>query len=275
MSYSPLRYPGGKTKLAPHIKSIIKRNGLMGCNYVEPYAGGAGVALSLLLDDYVSSITINDADFAVYSFWKAITEHNHEFQVRMLEMPVNMDSWFLQKSIMSNPEKYSLLDVGLATFFLNRTNRSGILKGGVIGGKNQDGNYKIDARFNKAKLLPKIQAIGDASERIKVTNIDASQLLTLINLSDEVGSSFVYLDPPYYVKGQGLYRNFYNHDDHCEIRNILSKVDFDWVVSYDNNEEIKKIYSGYHMIDHALNYSAQWKLKGEEVIIYSKGIIIP
>ncbi|UCZ80435.1 DNA adenine methylase [Pectobacterium carotovorum] len=274
MSYSPLRYPGGKTKLAPHIKSIIKRNGLIGCNYYEPYAGGAGVALTLLLDDYVSSITINDVDFAVYSFWKSITEHNSEFQRRVLEMPVNMETWFLQKSIMSNPEKHTLLDVGLATFFLNRTNRSGILKGGVIGGKNQNGNYKIDARFNKSNLLPKIQAIGDVQDRINVTNIDASELLVFID-NNETEPSFVYLDPPYYVKGQGLYRNFYNHDDHCEIRDILSKVDYDWVVSYDNNEEIKTIYSDYHMIDHSLNYSAQRKLKGEEVIIYSKGIELP
>ncbi|UYP72863.1 DNA adenine methylase [Pantoea dispersa] len=274
MSYSPLRYPGGKTKLAPHIKSIIKSNGLIGCNYYEPYAGGAGVALALLIDNYVSSITINDADFAVYSFWKSIIESNSEFQKRMLEMPVNMETWHLQKEIMSNPESHSVLDVGLATFFLNRTNRSGILKGGVIGGKHQNGNYKIDARFNKEKLLQKIKCIGDVKDKINVTNIDASELL--ISINDKQGdNSFVYLDPPYYIKGQGLYRNFYNHNDHCEIRDILSKVEYSWVVSYDNNEEIKSLYSDYHMIDHSLNYSAQWKLKGEEVIIYSKGILSP
>jgi len=273
MNYSPLRYPGGKAKLAPHIKNVITNNGLVGCHYFEPYAGGAGVALALLLDGFVSKITINDADIAVYSFWKSITTETSVFISKVESLHINMETWFHQKSIMDNPEGNSLLDIGVATFFLNRTNRSGILKGGVIGGKNQNGNYKIDARFNKTDLIKRLNLIGEYSERIDVRNLDAAVLLHGIE-EDNITDAFVYLDPPYYVKGQGLYRNFYNHNDHCIIRDVLSKVPYPWVVSYDNNEEIKKIYSSFRMNDHSLNYSAQCKLKGEEVIIYSPGLTV-
>lgn len=274
MNYSPLRYPGGKTKLAPHIKSIIEYNDLKGCQYFEPYAGGAGVALALLIDGYVSNIHINDADYAVYAFWHSLIKYKDTFLKRVEEIDVTIDNWHLQKDILTNFKQYSLLELGVATFFLNRTNRSGILKGGVIGGKEQKGEYKLDARFNKLKLLKQLEIICQLSDKIKVTNVDAAILLTdsEFNLSK---NSIIYLDPPYYVKGQGLYRNFYNHEDHVEIMNILNNINSHWIVSYDDNDEIKKIYHNYRHFEYTLNYSAQCKMKGKEVIIYSDSLNLP
>ncbi|MDC9622409.1 DNA adenine methylase [Xenorhabdus sp. XENO-7] len=268
MNYSPLRYPGGKTKLAPHIKSLISKNGLEGCEYVEPYAGGAGVALSLLIDGYVSRIHINDADFAIYSFWKVLVENTDELIDFIKNIDVSIETWHKQKKILASPTEYSFLELGFATFFLNRTNRSGILKGGVIGGKNQDGNYKLDARFNKSNLLFRIENIRKFTDGITVSNDDAADLLIRLK-SELTENSIVYLDPPYYIKGQGLYRNYYSHDDHVRIMTILSDMNFRWIVSYDNNDEIKKIYNRYRQHEYTLNYSAQCKSKGKEVIIYS------
>lgn len=274
MNYSPLRYPGGKTKLAPHIKKIIEYNDLKGCQYVEPYAGGAGVALTLLMDGYVSNIHINDADYAIYAFWRSLLDYQDVFLNKIENIEVTIENWHLQKNILANFQHYSLLELGVATFFLNRTNRSGILKGGVIGGKEQKGEYKLDARFNKLKLLNQLEKICKLSDKIKVSNNDAAILLTdsELNLSKH---SIIYLDPPYYVKGQGLYRNFYNHADHVEIMNTLNKVNFHWIVSYDDSPEIKEIYSKYRQIEYALNYSAQCKMKGKEVIIYSDSLKLP
>lgn len=264
---TPLRYPGGKAKFAPFVKDLMRANTLQG-DYLEPYAGGAGVALDLLYSDYCQNIHINDLDIAVYNFWISVTENTEYFLKLLHDTPVTIEEWFKQKEILDTPENHSQISHGFATFFLNRTNRSGILKGGVIGGKNQTGNYQLDARYNKEDLTKRIEKIGEYRNRIKVYNLDA---LELIGKVDELlpSDSLIYLDPPYYVKGQGLYRNFYVHDDHVRIRKALDKINSKWIVSYDNCPEIKEIYAGYHQEDYELNYSAYYKTKGSEVMIYS------
>ncbi|AQT90883.1 TPA: DNA adenine methylase [Enterobacter cloacae] len=274
MNYSPLRYPGGKSKLSPHIKEIIRKNDLEGCQYIEPYAGGAGVALCLLLEGWVSTVHINDADIAVYSFWKSLVDHPDELLNFIDNVKVTMDTWHEKKYILENASLFQTMELGFATFFLNRTNRSGILKGGVIGGKEQNGNYKLDARFNKTNLLERIKKIADRADQIIVSNCDASSLLSEIK-NKEVEDVIVYLDPPYYVKGQGLYRNYYNHEDHLNIMDVLSSSNFKWIVSYDNNEEIKKMYADFRQVEYSLKYSAQFKSVGKEVIIYSNNLLLP
>lgn len=263
---TPLRYPGGKAKFAPFVKDLMEVNNLSG-DYLEPFAGGAGVALDLLYNGYCKNIHINDFDLAVYNFWKSVTTNTEEFLRILYQTPVTMEEWHKQKTILDNPMNYSDIEHGFAAFFLNRTNRSGILKGGVIGGKNQDGHYKLDARFNKENLSKRIEKIGDFSNRIKVYNLDALDLLSKVDIMLPQ-DSLIYLDPPYYVKGQGLYRNFYIHEDHVQIRKALDRVRTKWIVSYDNCDEIKDIYAGYRQEDYELNYSAYYKMKGSEVMIY-------
>ncbi|MBJ8470438.1 DNA adenine methylase [Acinetobacter pittii] len=263
---TPLRYPGGKAKFAPFVKHLMEVNNLSG-DYLEPYAGGAAVALDLLFSGYCKNIHINDIDKAIYNFWLSVTQDTESFLKKLHDTPISMEEWFKQKDILAKPNDYSELEHGFAAFFLNRTNRSGILKGGVIGGKNQDGNYKLDARFNKENLTKRIERVGKFSSQIKVYNQDALELLSQVdNLLPE--NSLIYLDPPYYVKGQGLYRNFYVHENHVEIRNALDEVHLKWIVSYDNCQEIKDIYKGYRQNDYDLNYSAYYKMKGSEVMIY-------
>ena len=270
MNYSPLRYPGGKAKFAPVIKDIITHNDFSD-HYVEPYAGGAGVALYLLFNGYCKTIHINDLDPAIYHFWQSITKETEKF-IRAIEtIPVTIDEWYKQQDLLFGQQEISSLERGIATFFLNRTNRSGILKGGVIGGKSQSGQYKLDCRFNKPELIKRIEKIGDWADKIHVYNRDTLEWLPEIDkqLSDK---SFIYLDPPYYVKGQGLYRNFYEYEDHMNICKMLSNIKTPWVVSYDNANEIEKMYENFLQEKHHLNYSAAKKIKGTEIIIYSPQI---
>lgn len=267
---TPLRYPGGKAKFAPFVKDLMEANSLSG-DYLEPYAGGAGVALDLLFNGYCKNIHINDFDVAIYNFWKSITEDTDGFLKKVVDTDVTMEEWFKQKEVLANPEIHSTLEHGFATFFLNRTNRSGILKGGVIGGKAQSGVYKLDARFNKVDLVKRIEMIGKFAKHINVYNKDAVELLNEVD-SLLPPDSLIYLDPPYYVKGQGLYRNFYMHEDHVQIRKALDFVKTKWIVSYDNCQEIKDIYTGYVQDDYVLNYSAYHKMKGSEVMIYGPSI---
>ncbi|WP_335951265.1 DNA adenine methylase [Acinetobacter beijerinckii] len=267
---TPLRYPGGKGKFAPFVKDLMEANDLSG-DYLEPYAGGAGVALDLLFSGYCKNIHINDLDLAIFNFWKSTIYHTDDFLKLIFDTKVTIDEWHKQKSVLATPEDHDQLTHGFAAFFLNRTNRSGILKGGVIGGKNQDGNYKLDARFNKDNLSKRIEKIGKHADQIKVYNLDALELLAQVDTMLPK-DSLVYLDPPYYVKGQGLYRNFYKHEDHVQIRRALDQVETKWIVSYDNCSEIKEIYHGYHQEDYDLNYSAYYKMKGSEVMIYCNTI---
>lgn len=273
--FTPLRYPGGKGKLAYYIKSIFEHNQLQGGHYAEPYAGGAAIALELLFHGIVEKIHINDIDPAVYSFWDSAV-NNTDKLIELIEYTeINMDTWEQQKIILSNPNLYTKVELGFAAFFLNRTNRSGILKAGVIGGKKQSGEWKMDARFNKQPLIDRIKRISLHSDNINVYNLDAIDFLH--HLEDRIPkNSLVYLDPPYYVKGQGLYRNFYVHDDHIAIKNALMESSHsNWIVSYDNAEQIREIYKGLNQKQYSLQYTAQQKTVGSEIMIFSDNISIP
>lgn len=271
---TPLRYPGGKGKFSQFVKQVFEANELLDGHYVEPYAGGAGVALELLFQEYAEKIHINDLDPAIYAFWQVAVNHTEELCRLIFDTPVTIEQWHRQKEVLSGLESKSLLEKAFATFFLNRTNRSGILKAGVIGGKGQAGKWKLDARYNKRDLISRLEMIGRYSNRISVYNLDAIALLEKVvpTLPDK---TLVYLDPPYYVKGSGLYRNFYQHDDHVKISNVLKSVSRPWIVSYDSTPEIKEIYRDYRMDDYFLSYTAQEKKQGAEVMIYGPSVNIP
>jgi DNA adenine methylase len=270
--YTPLRYPGGKGKLALYLKAILSENNLIGCNYSEVYAGGAGVAMELLLDGYVSSICINDLNTHIHAFWSCVLNKTNELCMLINETEVTIEEWHRQKKIYGMGSKAPILEQAFATFFLNRSNRSGIMKAGVIGGKNQDGKWKLDARYNKTDLVGRIRKIAEQREKIELTQLDGVDFI-----QDRVGSnsqpSIVYLDPPYYVKGAGLYDNFYSHDDHLAVANALRQVKgVNWVVSYDNVPEIEEMYKGFLSIKYGLSYSAAQRYRAAEIMFFSRSV---
>ncbi|WP_174395200.1 DNA adenine methylase [Pseudomonas protegens] len=271
---TPLRYPGGKGKFAHFIKQIFEVNNLHDGHYAEPFAGGAGVALELMFHEYASVIHINDLDPAIFAFWQSVVHHTDEISKVINDTPVTMENWHKFKAVLANPQDCSVIDLAMATFFLNRTNRSGILKAGVIGGKDQAGKWKLDVRYNKSELIKRIELIGKYKNRIRLYNEDAFAFIGRL-IPTLPSKSLTYLDPPYYVKGSGLYRNYYVHDDHEQIATALGNIDKPWIVSYDNVEEIKKIYSNYRQDEYFLSYTAQQKKKGSEVMIYGPKLITP
>ncbi|MEB6537195.1 DNA adenine methylase [Pantoea stewartii] len=273
--YTPLRYPGGKGKLSYYLKEVIKYNSLLDCHYIEPFAGGAGVALELLIQEYVRKITINDYDPAIYSFWHSILNNCDEFCDMVEKTEITMDTWYKQREILRSNNFSDRLSLGFAAFFMNRTNRSGILNAGVIGGKEQAGKWKLDVRFNKPDLIKRIKKIAGYKDRISIKNEDTLDLLINLSLKTHE-NTFMYLDPPYYVKGQELYRNFYEHQDHVDIKKQLIKMpSLHWIATYDNTSEIKEIYQSQTLIDFDLQYSAQSKRVGSEVIIFSENLMVP
>ena len=273
--YSPLRYPGGKAKLSYYVQLLIQYNLINDGHYVEPYAGGASVALSLLFNEFVSQVHINDYDIRVYSFWNSILERNDEFCEMVRESELTIENWQQQKEIQANHQEYSEIEIGFSTFFLNRTNRSGILKAGIIGGKNQTGQWKMDARFNKENLIERIQKIGKYKNRINVYNQDAVDLTKELDKKLPKETLF-YFDPPYYKKGKDLYINFYEHSDHKQIAQIIGNLkNRFWLVSYDNDQNISDLYSDFLQRTYELNYHANSPTKGTEIMIYSDNLIVP
>ena len=272
---TPLRYPGGKGKLTCFFKLVFEQNDLMDGHYVEAYAGGAGIAINLLLHEYASCIHLNDLNHAVYAFWAAVLNTPDELCRLINDTKVSMPEWYRQKEVITNPEGYSLLEVAFATFYLNRTNRSGIILGGVIGGKNQEGPWKIDARFNKPDLIARINKIALYRSRIHLYNLDAYEFIREVppNLPKK---SLIYLDPPYFNRGQDLYQNHYQPSDHKRMASFVKKhVARHWIVSYDHASEIVRMYNGCPMIEYGINYSAQGRYHGAEVMFFSKNLQIP
>lgn len=272
--FTPLRYPGGKGKLAEYIKAIIVANNLVGGRYVEPYAGGAAVAMELLLLDYVDEVHINDLNPGIYAFWKSVLDETDNLIELIESTDVTIDEWFRQKDIQRDASSAGLR-LGFSTFFLNRCNRSGILKGGVIGGKDQSGKWKLDARFNKPDLIERIRQICRFRDQIVLHNKDAVALVTTLS-SKLPNKTLFYLDPPYYVKGKGLYDNFYGHSDHEAVAQLMASIDsLHWVVSYDDVQEIRDMYADYTSLRYKLSYSAQSREQGGEIIFFSPTMKIP
>ncbi|MCF2628976.1 DNA adenine methylase [Fusobacterium mortiferum] len=270
-SISPLRYPGGKAKVYKQIVDLLEKNNKIETTYIEPFAGGCGLALMLLKNNIVSNLILNDIDKSIYCFWKSVLKYNSELCQMVDSATLTLEEREIQKSIQNNKEKIDMrkkedvLKLGFSTFYLNRVNRSGIIKAGVIGGINQDGNYKMDCRFNKKDLVEKIQEIYKYKDKIKFYNLDVLDFLKRIKNKD----NFIFFDPPYYNKGKDLYVNFYKHDDHLNLANKISKLRNDWIVTYDNTDEIKNMYSQFRQKEFDITYTLENKRKAKEIIIFS------
>lgn len=275
MFYSPLRYPGGKAKLARFMEFIIKERGYIGGTYIEPFAGGAGIAVELLLRDVVSRIVINDYDKGIWSFWKAILTETERFISEIRTVPLTINEWEKQRSICLNYNKKYSFELGFATFYMNRTNRSGIIKGGVIGGLEQTGKWKIDARFNRESLISRIESIAFRKKDIHLYNQDITTFIEhYVPFYSE--KAMIYFDPPYFKKGKQLYMNFFEVKDHKRIERVIRNgVECDWIVTYDDAPEIREIYASYPVMLYDLNYSVSKKCKTSELMIFKSNIPIP
>lgn len=273
MFYSPLRYPGGKNRLAKFIAQICVDNNVHG-HYVEPYAGGASVALYLLLEGRVSRITINDYDRSIYALWYSILNYTNKLCDLIEDTDVNIENWLRVREIQRNKKNADILELGFSTLFLNRTNRSGIIDAGVIGGVRQDGNYKINCRFNKEAIIRRIRWIAKYKKNIKLYRKDALKLIKKIKKESNDNNTIFYFDPPYYLKGPGLYKNSYSNEDHKKVAEEIKKIKtIHWIVSYDNTQKIKDLYGFVkNSVELDLIHTAHTAKKGKEILFFNTSL---
>lgn len=269
---SPLRYPGGKWRIAPFISRLLHINDLIGREYVEPYAGGSSLAISLLLEGLVSKIHLNDIDPAIYSFWWSVLKAPDRMAKLVAETPLTVEEWRRQKSIYSSGLSAGRLPLGFATLYLNRTNHSGIMNGGPIGGMRQTGRWKLDARFNRNELSRRIERIASHRRFIRIYRKDALAFLTDHPFRR---GSVVYMDPPYFDQGKALYFNAYDLSDHVSVKRYAEKLKCPWLISYDDVGEIRRLYRGHCCRQISLLHSARTVHVGREVMFFSKDLRIP
>ncbi|WP_313094342.1 DNA adenine methylase [Streptococcus parasuis] len=269
-NFSPLRYPGGKNKTYQYVKYLVETNNID--TYIEPFCGGAAVALKLLLNNDVKKIMLNDFDRAIYAMWYSILHDTEAFIKKVVEATFTIEEWDKQQEIQKKKYSVDLLTLGFSTFYLNRTNRSGIIQAGPIGGRNQTGNYKMNCRYNTEVLVKKIELIAKNKNRISLYNLDAIKFIK--NNIRRTRRSLTFFDPPYFVKGKELYTNFYERIDHLELRDTIDKYmsKHKWILTYDFHEEIQNMYSSFEYFPYQLNYSAGNSKKGLEYIFLSQNI---
>jgi DNA adenine methylase len=270
---TPLRYPGGKTQLSPFVIDLVRANDLYGGVYAEPFAGGAGIAWRLLLNGDMTEVWLNDIDPAVFAFWDTVVNRPDPLCERILRADVTIAEWHRHRTVLADPQADSL-DLAFATLFLNRTNRSGILKGGVIGGKDQTGNYKLNCRFNRADLVHKIQRIHIYREVIRLSRLDAEKCLK--KWAKELPRrALINIDPPYFTQGRDLYLSFYNPGDHARLATLVRSLPKPWMLTYDDAPEIAELYAGLPMYRKSLVYYAQVKRRASELLVLSPSLNAP
>jgi DNA adenine methylase len=273
--YSPLRYPGGKNKLSAFIANICIDNDING-HYVEPYSGGASVALFLLIEGYVQRITINDKDRSIYAFWHSVLNRTNELCELIENAELTIAEWKEQKGIQENKKTVDLLSLGFSTFYLNRTNRSGILNAGVMGGMEQNGNYLMNCRFNKTELIRRIRTIALHKKNIRLYRKDAIKLIDKIEQESVNENTIFYFDPPYFLKASSLYMNHYEDKNHKIVSDRIKAIKtLKWIVSYDNVPEIKKLYSECSKKEFSFKHTAYKSRIGKEVLFFSNNVIQP
>ena len=271
---SPLRYPGGKQRLSPFLREILRANGLEGREYAEPFAGGAGVAIDLLLGGDASRVHLNDSSFPIYAFWHSVLLHSDEFCNRIRAASLTVQEWQKQRDILRHPGAHCPVDVGFSAFYLNRCNRSGVLSGGLIGGLKQTGAWRMDARFPRNELIRRVELIAQEAHRISITNLDAEEFLSTSSRRFPA-DTLIYCDPPYYDKSNRLYLDRYARGDHARLACFITELPNNWVVSYDAAPAILDLYAGNDLFTYSLQYNASTVRKGTEVFVFSRSLVLP
>lgn len=231
------------------------------------------MGLGLLYGDYVRRVHLNDLDDGVYAFWVACRDRTDELCRLVRDAKLDVDEWRRQRAIhlSSDPDP---LELAFSTLYLNRTNHSGIVRGGIIGGHQQAGKWRMDARFRVEDLTRRIERIGRWASRIEIYHLDG--LAFLAQIADRLGKhALVFLDPPYYVKGQELYANFYEPADHASLAGSVRRLTVPWVVTYDDQPEVRALYAGCQALTYEIAYGAAARYRGREVAFFSDELEVP
>ena len=276
-SLTPLRYPGGKSRLLGYVERFLKANHISPDCVCEPFAGTASISVGLLQKGLVDSAYICEKDPLIVAYWKAVKYHIDELVESVKSVEVSMDTWFdFKKYLPENAQtRFSVTELALAFLFYNRTNYSGIIKGGPLGGKSQKSPYKLGCRFNKPTIIEKLLDLSKVSENIHINLGDGLEFMKRESSNRSVESIFFYVDPPFYNAGKDLYREFFNDKDHIELADFLADLESPWLLSYDDSEFIRNLYKEKRNAKIYIDYQANFLKKSAGELLFSNRVIPP
>jgi DNA adenine methylase len=236
--------------------------------YVEPFAGGAGAALRLLYEEQVDRIVLNDLNPGIAAFWRAVFYHTAELVERVHTCELSIDAWHGYRQQYRSGEGLDV-ELGFATLYLNRTNRSGILEAGPIGGLQQAGRWKLDVRFNRQDLATRIKLLGAYRDRVEVHQQDALELLAALDTRD----ALLYVDPPYLLQGDELYMNTLDWTDHQRLGELLRRKHRRWMLTYDVDPRVPDVlYKRLRCAQFSIKHTAALQQLGTEYAVFSDSL---
>ena len=265
---NPLRYPGSKASFSSSVGAFVTACGYTGFEIVEPFAGSASVSIDLVSSGICSKATLIERDPLLYAFWHAVFFDTQRLCNKIKELSVNLATWHELRPLLTikSPDEHELLDLAVAGLFFNRTNFSGVLHAGPIGGQQQKSAYKINCRFNKDDLIVRIRAISKLKDRVAVIFSDALEYLenqkSLNNLN-----RFYYIDPPYFVQGEKLYRYSFELPQHKQLAKVLRELKAPWLLSYDKHAVIEMLYERYVSSGFEFKYSSKTRKVEREFLV--------
>ena len=302
---SPLRYPGGKTWLIPHIRAWLGELGGSRAAYqavsasapqtssrqavldlpgraagaderrgerrprllIEPFAGGGIVSLTAAIEELAERCLMAELDRDVAAFWHAALRFGPALRERVLSFQPSREA----VASLTSTSPVDVVDHGFRTLVLNRTRRGGILAPGASLTRRGENGKGLASRWYPSTIVNRLAAIEQHAGRLSFCETDGVQLLSSILHATAGGGEGIvaFIDPPYTAGGKRAGRRLYAHNeiDHERLFALLADSRIDFLMTYDCAPEIVALVArhNFHAVQVAMKNTHHAKV-GELVI---------
>jgi len=252
---SPLRYPGGKTRACKILDKIVIDNiNIKNINkIISPFFGGGSFEFHMQ-NKYNIDIVANDKFHPLYCFWNQCKINKDELCTRLYNEPK------IKKDIFTNYRNTIInttndIDMAVKYFVINRCSFSGAT---LSGGFSEEASVK---RFTKSSI--------DRVNNLNLSNFTISNM-DFSDFIENNNDGLIFLDPPYYLEKQSkLYGNngdMHESFNHEQLYETIKDYD-QWIMTYNNCDYIKELYSDYTIIDAEWSYGMNKSKKSSEIVI--------
>lgn len=276
---SPLRYPGGKSRIWEHLAAQYTQAPLGELDaeiWFEPFAGGLGAGLKMLQESIIGELWFCEANRGLGALWGELVANPTALIDTVSSLPERMSLDVYQEAlaVLAAPDSYPQLQVAVAALVVNRCSRSGMVTPttGPIGGKQQDGKYRVGDRWNLPRTISTLEKLAPLTRYMRFVGPDGISALAGLPNSGFAEEVFVFADPPYVGAGQRLYQHGLDESGHRALADALHDLDeTHWVLAYDEAPLVRELYEGLHIQEYTLHHTANRSKSGAELLIYGPG----
>lgn len=277
---SPLRYPGGKARMAQFLGELFAQQvSVMDVEvWIEPFAGGAGAGLALLEARAVPEVWLTEKNPAIAALWRAVLDDHEQLAARVEAAVPDMALYDWAREQVAAAGECAEDELAFAALVLNRCSRSGMVhpSAGPIGGKSQTGRWTIASRWNGPGLAERITHLQTLSGRIRFTEGDAIRALAGLvdcGFEDEV---LAFVDPPYIREGNRLYANGMAAADHQRLADVLNASSARWLLTYDDEPVVvDELYPDRRVLAYQISNTANQARIATEYAVLSDHLALP